>query len=137
MRLGILWLRRTKVTDLRPVAASELTSLDVQDSPVADLGPLASASTLQRLNIAGTEVTDLTPILGLPLTRLIFTPGRITKGLDGLRQMTSLRELDVQFEPDQRPAYSPSEFWARYDAGEFRSETADAAPPAETPPGTP
>jgi Leucine-rich repeat (LRR) protein len=121
MRLGILWLRGTPVTDLGPVAAAQLTSLDVQDTPVSDLRPLAAATTLQRLNIAGTQVTDLSPIVGLPLTRLIFTPSRITVGMDQLRQMTTLRELDVQFEPDQRAPLTPREFWTRYDAGEFRA----------------
>ncbi len=128
MRLGILWLRGTPVTDLSPLAAAQLTSLDVQDTPVADLRPLAAATTLQRLNIAGTQVTDLSPILGLPLTRLIFTPSRITVGMDQLRQMTTLRELDVQFEPDQRAAWTPREFWTRYDAGEFRSSDASREP---------
>lgn len=122
MRLGILWLRGTKVVDLSPLATTELVSLDVQGTPVSNLQPLAALSTLQRLNIADTQVTDLTPLATMTLTRLIFTPGRIAKGLDVVRGMPSLQELDVQFEPDSRQAYSPSEFWRRYDAGEFKAD---------------
>jgi hypothetical protein len=76
---------------------------------------------LQRLNIAGSKVTDVSPIAGLPLTRLILTPQNISAGLDKVRQMTTLRELDLQYEPDTQRTMSPDEFWARYDAGEFHS----------------
>jgi hypothetical protein len=119
MELGILWLRGTPVSDLAPIPGSELTSLDVQDTPVADLTPLTGMPTLQRLNIAHTQVTDLTPLKGLHLSRLIFTPANITKGLEAVREMASLRELDVQFEPDVRRTLTPEQFWKSYDAGEF------------------
>jgi len=108
------------VTDLSPLLGTELQSLDVQETPVVDLSPLAGLSSLQRLNIAGSKVTDVTPIVGLPLTRLILTPHLITTGLDQVRQMTSLQELDVMFEPERHRTLTPEQFWALYDAGEFK-----------------
>ncbi len=100
-----------------------ITSLDVQETPVSDLSPLKELRSLERLNIAGSNVTDLRPLAGLRLTRLIFTPSRITAGLDVVRNMNTLTQLDTAFEPDVRPAWSPEEFWRRFDAGELSAET--------------
>jgi len=63
---------------------------------------------------------DLGPLESLKLTRLIFTPGRITAGIEQVRAMKSLRELDSDFKPDKRPTLSPAEFWSLYDAGKFK-----------------
>ncbi len=122
MKLGILWLRRTPVADLNPIREAEITSLDVQDTKVSDVTPLAGLPSLARLNIAGTQVSDVTPLAGLQLTRLIFTPSRIEKGMDVIRKMPTLRQLDVAFEPERSPTLTPEEFWSRYDAGEFSSK---------------
>ena len=84
-------------------------------------------TSLQRLNIAGTAVTDLTPLAGLPLTRLILTPSRITTGLEVVRRMQTLTELDVTFREPSR--LSPADFWRRYDAGTLEEPPS----PAETP----
>jgi Leucine-rich repeat (LRR) protein len=122
--LGTLWLRETQVTDLSPLSDVSLVSLDIQDTPVSDLLPLTGKQSLQRLNMAGTQVTDLRPLSGLQLTRLIFTPGRIENGIDIVREMKSLRELDVQFE-DASKVLGPEEFWKKYDAGEFAAAADD------------
>jgi Leucine-rich repeat (LRR) protein len=122
-RIGILWLRGTQITDLAPLRDVEIPSLDVQDTPVADLSPLSGKATLKRLNIAGSAVTDLRPLAGLELTRLIFTPSKIEHGIDVVRGMTSLEALDVQFE-DASAVLRPDEFWQKYDAGEFKAEPA-------------
>lgn len=122
MNLGTLWLRNTAVTDLSPLRKLSLVSLDLQGTPVSDLGPLSEIPTLERLNISRTKVTDLTPLAGLPLTRLIFTPGRISAGIEAIRAMRTLRELDTSFEGTAQ-ALAPSEFWERFDRGEFKEET--------------
>ena len=94
---------------------------DRQGTPVHDLTPLAALNELERLNIAHTAVTDLTPLAGLNLSRLILTPGKIVTGLDAIRSMSSLRELDIEFEGD-RPARTPDQFWSEFDAGLLTSE---------------
>lgn len=121
MKLGTLWLRETPIHDLAPLHGLSLVSLDIQGAPVADLSPLAEMTSLQRLNIAKTDVTDLSPLAGLQLTRLILSPERITQGLEVIRKMPSLRELDTSFEGGAA-ALTPSEFWERYDRGDFKPQ---------------
>jgi Leucine-rich repeat (LRR) protein len=123
MQLGTLWLRETKVSSLAPLAKLQLTSLDIQGTPVRDLSPLKEMDSLQRLNLAKSEVTDLTPLKELHLTRLIFSPDRIKVGIDVIRGMSSLQQIDTSFE-GTAPVLSASEFWERYDAGSFKPETA-------------
>ena len=118
-RLGILWLRGTSVEDLNPLVGTEIQSLDIQETPVTNLAPLASISTLRRLNIAGSAATDVTPIVGLPLTRLVLTPHLIEQGLDRVRGMTTLQELDVIFEPERHRTLTPDQFWSLYDDGKL------------------
>lgn len=116
--LESLWLNETPVTDLSPLADCPLVSLTVHKAPVRDLLVLRKIPSLARLHIGESAVTDLRPLEGLRLTRLIFTPSRIEHGLDVVRNMATLRELDAEFREPQPLA--PGEFWRRYDAGEFR-----------------
>jgi hypothetical protein len=71
---------------------------------------------LNRLDCNGTPVSDLSPLRQMHLTSLNFTPQNITKGLDVIRQMKSLKTIALGWEKDQFP---PAEFWKKYDAGEF------------------
>ena len=115
--LNTLWIPGTQVTDLSPLAALKLESLDIQDTPVKDALVLRGMDSLRRLNIAGSEISDLRPLAGLQLQRLVFTPERITQGLDIVRAMTSLTELGTRFETRMPPA----EFWKRMDAGTLQA----------------
>jgi internalin A len=121
VEVGTLWIPQTKVSDLSPLAGKSLASLDLQDTPVSDLSPLAGNRSLRRLHIGGTAVTDLSPLAGLRLERLIFDPQKITVGIEAIRNMDSLRGLDVEFGPEQQDVMSPAQFWERYDAGEWQS----------------
>jgi len=131
LKLQIIWLRDAPVTDLSPLAGSDLESLDVQDTPVANLDVVAELPKLVRLNMAGTKVTDLTPLEGRALTRLIFTPENITKGIEVIREMESLTQLDTSFDGDSPTAMSADEFWAKFDAGGFGKKPTKK--PAEKP----
>lgn len=115
MPLKFLWLNETDVSDISPVAACPLVSLTLHRTNVTDLRPLAGSG-LERLHIGETPVTDLTPLKEMNLTRLIFTPGRITRGMDIARNMASLQEIGPTFE-NRIP---PAAFWAMYDQGMFR-----------------
>ncbi len=122
MALETLWLRDTQVTDLSPLLEQKLVSLDVQGTPVANLEVVSQLRSLKRLNIAGTPITDLRPLEGMAIERLIFTPSRITEGLDIVRAIPTLRELDIEYE-GIISARTPATFWAAYDAGEFAEKT--------------
>jgi len=77
---------------------------------------------LQRLHVGETKVTDLTPLRGLSLTRLVFTPSRIEKGIEEARRLRGLNEIGTQFDDKGRDLMPPSGFWARYDEGAFKQE---------------
>ena len=123
----------TQVADLGPLAAMPLETLWLNDAPVADVGPLANVTTLisltlagtqvadlsslrglpiQRLHIARTRVADLSPLEGMPLTRLVFNPAQIEKGIETVRAMASITEIGFALEQMMPPAV----FWQHYDA---------------------
>jgi hypothetical protein len=63
------------------------------------------------------QVTDLTPLQGLNLTEIRLSPKHITKGMDVLRQMKSLKTISLSDLEQHR--FSVSEFWKKYEAGDF------------------
>ena len=114
--LQALWLNGAPVTDISPLAGCPLISLTLQGTKVSDLGPLSGMVTLKRLHIGQTPVSDLTPLQNLKLTRLIFTPSKIKKGMDVARSMKTLTEIGATLETKM----TPTQFWALYDQGKMR-----------------
>ena len=135
MPLETLWAPRTRVADLTPLANAKLQSLDIQATSVDSLVPLSGMTSLRRLNIADTPVTDLTPLRGLKLERLTFSPDRITAGIEVIREMSSLAEIQPTVETPIRAA----DFWKRYDLGVWTplpdEKPADEKPADEKPSG--
>lgn len=119
MPLRMLWLTGLPVSDVSPLATTPLQSVTLHRTKVEDLRPLATMRTLQRIHIGETPVKDLTPIARLPLTRLVFTPSTVEKGVDLIRQIPTMQQLGVVFEDDMSTLMAPPQFWAKYDAGEF------------------
>jgi hypothetical protein len=70
---------------------------------------------LTALWIHNTSITDLTPLRGMPLKEIRLTPKKITKGLDILRDMKSLKTIGIAW--DQ--SWPAAKFWERYDKGEL------------------
>ena len=101
-----------EVKDLTPLEGMRLTQLVmVKCRGIADLATLSNMP-LTRLDMTGCEgVTDLTPLQHMPLTSLIISrPDRITRGIQAIRDMPSLVEINAT------PA---EEFWKGFDAGQF------------------
>jgi Leucine-rich repeat (LRR) protein len=71
---------------------------------------------LSRLRIHSTLITDVTPLQGMALEEIHLTPKNITKGLDMLRDMKSLKTIGIEW----NQAWPAAEFWKRYDKGEFK-----------------
>ena len=115
MNLTTLILWGSPVSDLSPLAGMNLTELDCAFTPVTDLTPLKGMLSMKRLQLEGTSITDLQPLDGMELEEIRFTPGKITRGLDILRDMKSLKIIGI----DLNNAWASAEFWARYDKGEF------------------
>ena len=135
MPLTNLGCAGTQVSDLSPLTGMKLTTLMCEVTPVSDLSPLRGMP-LARLTCGSTQISDLAPLKGMPLVNLrcigakvsdlspldgmnlsnfAFTPKNITKGLDVIRQMKSLKTIGV----DTVNMFTTTEFWKKYDAGEF------------------
>lgn len=110
-----LQLTGTRARDLTPLKGmSSLRHLDLRFVKVDDISPLDGLQ-LSWLNMAGTDVTDISPLEGMRLEALTFSPGKIAKGMDVLRDIRSLRRISVERVGNLEPA----KFWEKYDAGEF------------------
>lgn len=120
MPLKMLWLTGLPVSDISPLATTPIQSLTLHRTKVDNLQPLATLSSLQRLHVGETPVKDLTPISRLPLTRLVFTPATVEKGVEAVRQIPSLQQMGVDFENDMSTLMPPAQFWSKFDAGEFK-----------------
>jgi hypothetical protein len=94
-----------------------LTQLYLDRTNVSDAG-LAhfKGMPLKVLWIYGTDITDLTPLQDMPLEEIRLTPKNITKGLDTLRDMKSLKTIGISW----TQFWPAAKFWQRYDKGEFK-----------------
>ena len=75
-------------------------------------------SSLQRLNIIDTPVTDLTPLSRLALQRVLLTPKKIKTGWEVLRDMPTLEVIDTEplevIQSQNRRPLAAAQFWERY-----------------------
>ena len=72
---------------------------------------------LSKLSCDSTSIADLSPLQGMELAEIRFTPKNISKGMDVIRQMKSLKNIHTGWEA--KDTFTPAEFWKKYDAGEF------------------
>ncbi len=75
---------------LSPSELLELTTLNISSSRISDLKPLAGAKNLGSLHAFGSRVTDLTPLLHLPLKTLDVS----SCGLDPRSGSVSSRQIE-------------------------------------------
>jgi hypothetical protein len=109
-----LWLTESPVSDLSPLEGLPLVSLTAHRTLVEDLSFVRKLPVIQRLHIGETLITDLTPLRGLNLTRLVFTPGRIERGIEVAKNLSNLREIGTKFDDQGRDLISPDAFWAKF-----------------------
>jgi hypothetical protein len=89
-------------------------------TPVQDLTPLGGMP-LKSLSIEATGVTDLAPLQTMKLEQLSLTPKNITKGLNVIREMKSLKSIGlVASDVGSDKLLPAAEFWDRFDKGEFK-----------------
>ncbi len=82
-------LRNTQITDLAPLAGlTGLQRLDLNTTQITDLAPLAGLTGLQRLRLGNTQITDLAPLAGL--TGL----GDLTVDRTGVADLRPLAEFE-------------------------------------------
>ncbi len=108
-----------KVQDLTPLRGLPLATLNLEGCrQLKDLSPLQRMKIQWLSIIVCTQLQDVTPLQGVGLTEIRLTPRLITKGMNVLRQMKSLKTIGIGWHPTQR--FSPAEFWRKYDAGDFK-----------------
>jgi tetratricopeptide (TPR) repeat protein len=101
----------TGVRDLSPLTGMPLKNLHCGATDISDLSPLKGMK-LVVLDVHRTKVTDLTPLEGMKLETLVLTPGHITKGMQIIRDMKSIRKIGTNW----LALMAPEEFWKKYDA---------------------
>ncbi len=109
MPLKSLWIGATNVADFSPLKGLPLTDLSLYSSEISDLS-LLEGMPLESLNIQvvdSDKISDLTPLKGMKLKHLVFDADTVTRGMDVIRTMKSLEEIN------RMPA---DEFWRKYDA---------------------
>jgi hypothetical protein len=114
MKLRTISFENTKVASLVALKGMPLEILICDSTLVSDLTPVEDMP-LVRLGCSETQVSDLSPLRGKRLADLFFTPARINKGIDDVRQMATLRTMGESF---WKKMPTP-EFWKKYNAGEF------------------
>jgi len=115
MTLTFLDCSATQVRDLSPLKGLPLANLNCGHTGVSDLTPLRGMP-LENLGVNVTRVTDLTSLEGMKLQVFLFTPRHITKGIELLRHMGSIRKIG----DSGSSVMAPEDFWRKYEAGEFR-----------------
>ena len=117
MPLEYLNLTSQRVSDLSTLRGmTSLRVLNLNGSAVEDLGPLNGLK-LRELYVQDTRVRDLTPLQGMELRRMTFSPKTITRGMDVVRGMASLKVIGIALAKNRN--WAAAEFWVRYDRGEF------------------
>jgi serine/threonine protein kinase/Leucine-rich repeat (LRR) protein len=125
MPLATLYCGITQVSDLSPLKGMTLTVLDCYGTQVSDLSPVLGMR-LARLHCESTRVSDLSPIEGMDLTEIYITPGSVTKGMDLIRRMKTIKTIGIGY----NERFTPDVFWKKYDAGEFGKAITNINDPA-------
>jgi Leucine-rich repeat (LRR) protein len=118
------------VQDIGPLRGLRLTSLTLSNTGVTNIEAIAGMP-LRALKLLGCKVGDMSPLTGMKLEVLYFSPKYVKYGVDALRNMSTLARLNGSKAP---------EFWRRYDAGEFGQpgqsgdESDQSSPDAADPP---
>jgi len=88
-----LHLNAPNLTSLTSLEGTKLEVLSIKCPKLTDLSPLRDLP-LHDLDIRGSGVTDLGPLKGMPLESFRFDPDRITRGLDVLKGIKTLKLIN-------------------------------------------
>lgn len=88
-----LYLDCENLFDLSPLKDTKLETLSIRSPKLTDLSAIRNLP-LNYLRMRGCGVTDLSPLAGMSLEDIEFDSGQITKGLEVLRGMKSLKQIN-------------------------------------------
>jgi len=80
---------QSELSDLSPLRGLELVELNISKTSVANLGPLREMRTLEKLEITGSKVTDLSALDALRLKNLAFRDCAIS-------DLTPIRKMPIE-----------------------------------------
>jgi hypothetical protein len=86
--------------------------MDISRCPVRDISPLKGLPLTDLLMSECKEVHDLTPLAGMKLV-LVHLPPDVTKGLESIRAMKSLQNID---------GTPPRQFWKLWGAAKAKAQ---------------
>lgn len=94
--LQMLDLKNTRIADLTPIAhLTELLELELDNTQVNDLAPLANLTGLHSLSLTRTPITDLAPLAALNALQYLYVDGTRVSDLTPLAGLTQLRSLKL------------------------------------------
>ncbi|MBS0211489.1 MAG: protein kinase [Planctomycetes bacterium] len=114
-------VKDVNISNLPDSQEQVVKGLGIVTDDVTDISPLRVLTHLSILSCRGSKpgagrLSDLSPLEGLNLNHIGFSPGICTTGIDVLRRMKSLNTVGIGDKFEQVKA---ADFWKRYDAGEF------------------
>jgi Leucine-rich repeat (LRR) protein len=90
-------LENTIVSDLSPIASlPSLVRLNLESTNVIDLSPLSGLTGIEWLNLKGTKVVDLSPLSKLTGLKNLNISGTDISDLSPLSKLTKLRHLNLE-----------------------------------------
>lgn len=100
MPLTCLLVDLPTVVDVQMIAIAtpNLIRLDLSGKVVADLSPIVHLNQLEALYLANTNITDIAPLVGLPLTTLDISYNQIAS-IEPIAELSELRALDISYNP--------------------------------------
>jgi tetratricopeptide (TPR) repeat protein len=112
-----IWLEGRGISDLSPLKGMRISELYLRCPGVTDYSVLRTV-TANALNIGCPELTDLSSLRGLSITTIYIIARNVTKGIEVLREMKSLKQIyPFGF---TTVCISPEQFWKEYDEGKYR-----------------
>lgn len=98
--LESLDLQDTQVSDLTPLAVlNTLKSLNLRCTQVSELKPLVGLAALQSLDLVDTQVSDLTPLSRLTTLKRLSLRGTLVSDIMPLSSLGGLQVLDLSYTP--------------------------------------
>jgi serine/threonine protein kinase/Leucine-rich repeat (LRR) protein len=93
LKLRVLWLARTPVTDISALAGMPLSELYIDQTAITDVSPLVKCPTLTRIILPGSA-----------------------QDVGALHDLPALERISYEFKPTKGPANTAAEFWQAHDA---------------------
>ena len=95
LSIWALDLSETGISDLSPLANStDLQSLDLAEARISDLSPIKNLTKLHSLNLAGVPVSDISPLANLSALQSLSLPDVEIRNFEAITKLLNLKSLE-------------------------------------------